>query len=313
MLNKLVTARHRPMTVTDQDVELRIKAVGLERQDLDSIVSLKKTIEPRLNYHADAFFERLAQIGGDASLFARHDLLEEAKRRKRQHLSALMDGKYDRDYVEQRIDLATLYSSYGIQARPFIGAFQYLMQSIGDDIFEQLRDDPARAFLCQRALTKVGYLDVSIISDVLVAERERTIRHQQEAIRELSTPVLQIRDRLLILPIIGVLDSQRTKQLTDDLLGAIHTNRAKFVVMDITGVAAVDSKVANHLIQTIAAARLMGSTVVVTGLSAEVAQALVALGIDLGRIDTTSDLQTGLERAERSLGYRMVRVDPIAA
>jgi len=312
MLNKIVTARHRPLPVTDQDIELRMKAVGLERQDLENIISLKKTLEPRIDHHTDAFFERLAQIAGEASLFARQEILEEAKQRKRQHLSALMSGNYDRDYVEQRIDLATLYSSYGIQARPFIGAFQHLMQSIGNDIYEQLRDDPAKAFACYRALTKVGYFDVSIISDVLVAERERTIRHQQEAIRELSTPVLQIRDRLLILPIIGVLDSQRAKQLTDDLLGAIHTNRAKFVVMDITGVAAVDSKVANHLIQTIAAARLMGSTVVVTGLSAEVAQALVALGIDLGKIDTTSDLQTGLEQAERSLGYRMVRADPVA-
>jgi rsbT co-antagonist protein RsbR len=79
------------------------------------------------------------------------------------------------------------------------------------------------------------------------------------------------------------------------------------VVMDITGVGAVDSKVANHLIQTVAAARLMGSTVIITGLSAEVAQALVALGVDLGKITTTGDLQSGLEEAERRLGYRSVR------
>jgi rsbT co-antagonist protein RsbR len=79
------------------------------------------------------------------------------------------------------------------------------------------------------------------------------------------------------------------------------------VVMDITGVAAVDSKVANHLIQTVAAARLMGSTVIITGLSADVAQALVALGVDLGKITTTADLQGGLEEAERMLGYRIIR------
>jgi rsbT co-antagonist protein RsbR len=78
-------------------------------------------------------------------------------------------------------------------------------------------------------------------------------------------------------------------------------------VMDITGVGAVDSKVANHLIQTVAAARLMGSTVIITGLSADVAQALVALGVDLGKITTTADLQGGLEEAERMLGYRVIR------
>ena len=238
--------------------------------------------------------------------------MDEAKCRKREHLVALLRGRYDRDYVEQRIDLAALYSKHGLEARSFIGAYQQMMQSIGNDVAEKLHNNAATTLQSLMSLTKVGYFDVSIILDALIAERERTIGLQQEAIRELSTPVLQIRDRLLILPIIGVLDSQRAKQLTSDLLQAIRANRSKIVVMDITGVAAVDSKVANHLIQTVAAARLMGSTVIITGLSAEVAQALVALGIDLGKIDTTSDLQAGLEQAESSLGYRMVRAEEAA-
>jgi rsbT co-antagonist protein RsbR len=127
------------------------------------------------------------------------------------------------------------------------------------------------------SLEKIGFLDIGLIVDVLIAERERTINLLQDAIRELSTPVLQLRERLLILPMIGVIDSMRAKQLTDDLLRSIRANRAKIVVMDITGVAAVDSKVANHLIQAVAAARLMGANVIVTGISADVAQSLVAL------------------------------------
>ena len=134
----------------------------------------------------------------------------------------------------------------------------------------------------------------------------RTIQQQQAAIAELSTPVLLVRPRLLMVPIIGVIDSQRAQQLTESLLGAIRTNRAKVVVMDITGVAAVDSKVDNHVIQTVAAARLMGADVIVTGLSADVAQSLVALGVDLSRIKSVGDLQGGLEEAERMLGYQVV-------
>src|SRR6185503_15073692 len=95
-----------------------------------------------------------------------------------------------------------------------------------------------------------------------VQERERIIRQQQEAIRELSTPVLQVRERLLILPIIGVIDSQRARQLTEQLLRGIRTNRAKVVVIDITGVAAMDATVANHLVQTVEASRLLGATVI---------------------------------------------------
>jgi rsbT co-antagonist protein RsbR len=134
-----------------------------------------------------------------------------------------------------------------------------------------------------------------------VEERERVIREQQEAIRELSTPVLQVRDRLLILPIIGMLDSARARQLTEQLLGAIQANRARVVVIDITGVAAIDLGVANHLVQTVEAARLMGAGTIITGLSSKIAQTLVDLGVDLAMMKTVGDLQGGLEEAERLL------------
>ena len=135
-----------------------------------------------------------------------------------------------------------------------------------------------------------------------VQERERVIREQQDAIRELSTPVLQVRERLLILPIIGVLDSARARQLTEQLLGAIQANRAKVVVIDITGVATIDVAVANHLVQTVEAARLMGAGAIITGLSSRIAQTLVDLGVDLSMMRTVGDLQGGLEAAERLLG-----------
>ena len=140
-----------------------------------------------------------------------------------------------------------------------------------------------------------------------VEERERIIRQQQEAIRELSTPVLQVRERLLILPIIGVIDPQRARQLTEQLLRGIRANRAKVVVIDITGVPSVDSTVANHLVQTVDASRLMGATVIVTGLSSEIAQTLVTIGVDLTKMRTVGDLQGGIEEAERLLGYQLVR------
>ena len=137
-----------------------------------------------------------------------------------------------------------------------------------------------------------------------VEERERVIHDQQESLRELSTPVLQLRERLLILPIIGVLDSSRARQLTEQLLGAIQENRARVVVIDITGVATIDRTVANHLVQTVEASRLMGASTILTGLSSEIAQTLVDLGVDLGMMRTVGDLQGGLEEAERLAGYR---------
>jgi rsbT co-antagonist protein RsbR len=219
----------------------------------------------------------------------------------------MVSGAYGHDYIEQRFRLGQLYSRGALEVSIFMGAFHALMASIGRRIMALFPEDPIASFEHFTSLKKIAFFDIAIIVDAMMADRERTIRQQQEAIRELSTPTLQIRDRLLILPIIGLLDTQRAKQLTDGLLHAIRAHRARVVVMDITGVATVDSKVANHLIQTVEAAALMGASVIVTGVSADVAQSLVILGIDLGRITTLGDLQGGLEEAERILGYTVVR------
>ncbi len=154
---------------------------------------------------------------------------------------------------------------------------------------------------------KLTFLDIGLAIDTYIFQRERTIHEQQEAIRELSTPVLQVRERLLILPIIGTIDTQRSRQLTEQLLRAIRDTRAKVVVIDITGVPSVDSTVANHLVQTVDAARLMGASTIVTGLSPEIARTLVTLGVDLGKMKTLGDLQEGIEEAEQLLGYVVVR------
>jgi PAS domain S-box-containing protein len=137
-------------------------------------------------------------------------------------------------------------------------------------------------------------------------------KRAEEAIRALSTPVLPVRERLLILPLIGVVDSSRALQLTEQLLGSIRTYRAKAVVIDITGVPVVDSRVANHLLQTVEAARLMGASVIVTGISPEIAQTLVRIGIDLSRLTTRTDLMGGLEEAEKLVGYQVVKLKEAA-
>lgn len=291
---------------TDHSIERRKAFVDLGSDDLQRIATVSDLVRAHADRFTDAFFEFLRGIPEAGPLFANRAVLEEVRRLKRDHLHAMVGGTYDAGYVGQRIRLGRLYSQVGLDVRVFLGAFHHLMRMVGTEIMAHSSDTSEDRFAAFMSLKKVAFFDIGIIVDVIIDSREAIIISQQDAIRELSTPVIQLRDRLLILPIIGLIDSQRAMQLTDSLLHSIRDNRARMVVMDITGVAAVDSKVANHLIQTVAAARLMGATVIVTGLSADVAQALVALGVDLSRITTFGDLQGGLEEAERQLGYRVV-------
>ena len=122
-----------------------------------------------------------------------------------------------------------------------------------------MQDAPSEGFQRYLSFQKVANLDIGLHGDVLTHERDRMIGRQSQAIRELSTPVLQVRDRLLLLPLIGVIDTHRAQLITENLLKAIRDTRAKVVVIDVTGVATIDSKVANHLMQTVTASRLMGA------------------------------------------------------
>jgi rsbT co-antagonist protein RsbR len=296
----------RQMGLNSGAIERRKEIVGLAPADLTRIKTIRDIVLPHVEDSAAAFFDHLAGLEEARSLLANRALFEKAKRLKIEHLQGLVSGDYGADYVEQRIELGLLYAAAGLDTRVFLGAFHDLLQHVGTQIMTDAKSSPLDAFEAFMSLKKVAFFDIGLIVDVLVFERERIIRQQQEAIRELSTPVLQLRNRLLLLPIIGVIDTHRARLITESLLEAIRSNRAKVVVMDITGVATIDSRVANHILQTVTAARLMGARVIVTGISAPVAQSLVSLGIELGGLDTVGDLQGGIEQAERNLGYRVV-------
>ncbi|PYQ93608.1 MAG: transcriptional regulator, partial [Acidobacteria bacterium] len=218
----------------------------------------------------------------------------------------LTEGEYGADYVADRLRIGTVHEHINLAPKWYLGAYNFYLRAVAKRLLEMMGTNPQKAFSTFLSMMKLVFMDIGLAVDTYIYARELTMRKQQEAIRELSTPVLQIRDRLLLLPIIGVIDSQRAQMITEGLLRAIRGNRAKVVVMDITGVATIDSKVANHLLQTVSAARLMGAFVIVTGLSSEVAQSLVQLGIDLNRLNTVGDLQGGIEEGERLLGYRLV-------
>ena len=206
-------------------------------------------------------------------------------------------------------DLSERIIPRGVETEEVVGIVLLLRDVLARSLFEKYREDFPLLNRILDAYEPAANRIANTVAVSFVEERERVIRQQQDAIRELSTPVLQVRERLLILPIIGMLDTQRARQVTEQLLHGIRTHRAKVVVVDITGVPDIDQAVANHLVNTVDASRLMGASVIVTGLSAEIAQTLVTIGVDLSKIITVGDLEGGIEEAERVLGFKVIRSD----
>ncbi|MEX2658438.1 MAG: STAS domain-containing protein [Acidimicrobiales bacterium] len=149
-----------------------------------------------------------------------------------------------------------------------------------------------------------------ITFDAYVRGREQVIRNQHEELLELSTPVVELWEGILALPLIGTLDSQRTQMVMENLLSSIVEHEARIAILDITGVPTVDTLVAQHLLKTVAAARLMGAECIISGIRPHIAQTIVSLGVELGEVITKPSMAGALQVALRRLGYTVRHAEP---
>ena len=285
------------------EIDQRKTWLGLDEDDAARLGRLGDLVRPHLDTIVDALVEGLLVHGNRPSSV--HDV---SRRLLRDYFGGLTASNgFSDGFVDRRLAMVdALREQVSPDVSWFLAAYLFYLQEVGTLLRKESGDEETRA--SYRTLSKVAFLDLGLAIDTQVFERNRMIRAQQLELEELSTPVLQLREGLLILPLVGVLDSRRAQQLTEQLLEAIRTRRGRVVVLDVTGVAAVDSRVANHLIQTVDAARLMGTTAIITGVSPDVAQTLVGLGINLGNVTTLAELEDGVDEADRLLGLQVVEL-----
>lgn len=176
-----------------------------------------------------------------------------------------------------------------------------LIEALSND--KQVKVEDARASLLFLSST-FNELILAVFHAYL-DEKERTIYAQEAELRETATPITEIWDGVLTLPIIGTLDSSRTMLVMEALLNRIAKDHANAVVMDLTGVKNIDSQVSHHLIQMVRSVQLMGSDAIITGIRPEIARALTSLNIDLGNVTTRASLSDGLKEAFRRMGIQV--------
>jgi rsbT co-antagonist protein RsbR len=293
----------RELGLTEEEIARRKAFLDFTAEDAARLGALHELAQRYADGVIEDFYQHLLAFDESRRFFTDPAILARVKAAQKQYFLGLTQGTYDAAYVEDRLRIGVAHERINLPAELYLGAYNCYLRTVMGRLAEEYKTNPAQALPTFLSLLKLVFLDMGLAIETYLAQRERTIRVQQEAIREISTPVLPLRERLLLLPIIGAIDPPRAQQLTTQLLQSIRAHRAKAVVMDITGVPTVDSAVANHLIQTVQAARLMGAMVIVSGLSPEVAHALVRIGVDLSAVNTVGTLQDGIEAAEQLLGY----------
>ena len=225
---------------------------------------------------------------------------EDAATRRRMR-AAMVEWKWD-DYWNNTREQAAGYATAEIP----LSSWVELVNLFRHDLLGRVFAASERENLLEDVQALDRWLDdaIAAFAQAFVSANEGVIASQQQAIRQLSTPVLQLASGLLILPIVGALDRDRLDQMRALLLQAVRERRARAVVLDVTGVPEIDSVAANQLIGSVTSARMMGAEVIISGLSAEIAQTLVTVGIDLSQVVSAGDLQAGIELAERTLPDR---------
>jgi len=201
---------------------------------------------------------------------------------------------------EQVIDILTSISisraKQGFSPRE-TGIYVFSLKDALLDVLQQDIKDPQELYLQSLKIIKLIDSFGIITFETFIKEREEVILRQTDEITEISTPVIQVWDGILALPIIGTLDSARTQVVMENLLQKIVETGSGIAILDISGVPAVDSLVAQHLIKTVSATRLMGAECIISGIRPEIAQTVVHLGIDLSNVITKSSLASALKAA----------------
>ncbi len=216
-------------------------------------------------------------------------------------------------YLEACRQLAIRRVQQGTPITGLLDLFRLTDQVMIQTLQSTLSAEPAVAIDSIRrclALTGEGR---QAMTETFVATREEVIASQQQTLRELSTPIVPVRQGILVLPIVGGIDSQRANQIIEAALEQITAQQADVLIIDITGVPMVDSGVANYIIQTARAVRLLGAQVILVGISAAVAQSIVGLGIDMSNITPRANLQSAIELALIQQGLAIQPVPAEAA
>jgi len=216
-------------------------------------------------------------------------------------LADLVGARLSADYIERHSEIRRNFLAAGVS----LESFTQLLVRFHEGITKLFIKHNENALNLILAYKKFNQVDLDILAKEYREKMTRDLEKQNEALRELSTPVAQIWENILLLPLVGFIDSKRSKDVMEAMLDNIADKQAKFFILDISGVAIVDTAVANHLIKMTKAARLMGAKCIISGISGNIAQTIVELGIAIDEIETTGSMKDALKWAIKESGNQL--------
>jgi rsbT co-antagonist protein RsbR len=289
------------LKLDDAAIASRRAFFAITDDELARLASLRPLAEKVQDSIVEAFYALLLSHPDTRKFFGDEATIRRVKRTQREYFMGLFSGRCDMSYVEDRLRVGAMHERIGLAPTWYLGAYRQYLQLIRDHFDREIKDltESRLAFF---AVQRIVFFDVALAIDTYIAANLEALGRHQAAIRELSTPVIRVHDRVLLLPLVGAVDSHRAQQIMESVLTHVVEAQARCIIIDIAGVPVVDTRVADHLLKTAAAVRLLGAEVVLTGITAQVARTMVQLGLDVSSMHTVSRLSDGIELALGMVG-----------
>ena len=264
--------------------------------DLEKIRRYGKIIIPRLPDYVTAFYQWLKTQPEFDEFFSDPKALAHAQKLQLEYWQDFFEAAIDEKFLEHRRTVGEVHARIGLPLSVYFMSVNKTLVIFTEKLYDQSL--PVKEYLATvQAITKMIHFDTALVVETYSRMTNQKISRQSQALMEMSTPVTAIWQDILMLPIVGIIDSKRSQDIMNAMLSKIGETRSKVIIMDISGVGVVDTAVANHLIKITKATKLMGCECTISGVSPAIAQTIVELGINVGEVRTTATLRDALEAA----------------
>jgi rsbT co-antagonist protein RsbR len=280
----------------------------LSDADLDVIRLYGKHIAPRMDDLLEQFYAWLREQPEYEEFFADEATLSRVKALQRTYWEEFFSATIDDGYIASRQIVGETHARIGLPVQSYFAGMNISLRIITENLYDGgLTADEHLA--ATQAITRLVHLDTAVVVQTYAKVVNETIAAQSKTLMEMSTPVTQLWSGILMLPLVGLIDSKRAQDIMNAMLAAITETQARNFILDISGVAVVDTAVANHLIKITKATSLMGCECIISGISPAIAQTIVELGIEVGTVKTTATMKDALGRTFERLNIQLRTVD----
>jgi rsbT co-antagonist protein RsbR len=293
------------LKLDDDELRKRLAFYELADEDFKRLTSLKPFADRWTHEITEGLYELIMGQPESREFFPDQATLARVKKMQNSYFLGLFSGSYDLNYVRDRLRVGMAHERIGMPPKLYLGAYRRYLALIHARLLDHFKGNTEETIRALESIRKIIFFDMALAIDTYIAAYLETMTRHQAAIRELSTPVIKVYDRILLLPIVGTVDTQRAHQIMETVLVQVVEEQAKVMILDIAGVPVVDTKVADHILKTTAAVQLLGAQTILTGISASVARTVVQLGVEITRMHTRAKLSEGIELGLSIIGKKI--------